>query len=133
MKEMTCAAVVENIPRVTAFVEEAMEEAGASAAAVMQMDVAVDEIFSNIARYAYGLDTGDASVQCSFEDGTFVLTFRDSGAAFNPLESAEPDVTLPAAERQIGGLGIFLTRKLMDRMSYAREGNENVLRLEKRL
>ncbi len=135
MKELTLDAKVENIPALTAFVDEWLEGLDCPIRAQMQIDVAVDEIFSNIAQYAYGPEGGSARILLEFDaaDRTARITFIDGGVAYNPLAKADPDVTLSAEERDIGGLGIFLVKKTMDAMAYRREDNRNMLTIHKRI
>ena len=101
----------------------------------MQIDVAVEEIFVNIARYAYTSGEGMARIRLDTdsEPGQMLITFIDSGIPFNPLEVREPDVTLAAHERQIGGLGIFMVRKSMDDVKYKYADNKNILTLKKKI
>ena len=133
MKELTILAAIENIPEVTAFVDAELEEAGCPMKVQFQIDVAVDAIFTNIAMYAYAPGTGSATVRIEVDRNEKVaeITFIDSGVAFNPLLQKEPDTTLPAAQRAVGGLGIFMVKKSMDEMHYAREGEQNILRIRK--
>ncbi|MBR2700016.1 MAG: ATP-binding protein [Clostridia bacterium] len=135
MKELTLDAKLENIPSLTALIDEWLEGLECSVKAQMQIDVAVDEIFSNIAQYAYGPKGGSAAIRLEFDeaDRTVRITFIDSGTAYNPLTKADPDVTLSAEERDIGGLGIFLVKKTMDAMKYRRENNRNMLTIHKRI
>ena len=135
MKELTLAATVENISEVTAFVDEQLEALDCPMKAQMQIDVAIDELFGNIAHYAYAPDTGMATVQFAFDEAsrTIRLTFIDAGKPYNPLEKEDPDVTLSAGERGIGGLGIFLVKKTMDGIRYAHRDGRNVLTIEKKL
>ena len=135
MKEFNLPAKLESIPILTDAVNEILEEHDCSMKAQMQLDIAIDEIFANIAHYAYAPGTGDATVQLEFfgQPLSARLTFIDSGVPFDPLERTEPDVTLSAEERQIGGLGIFLVKKTMDAMRYERRDGQNVLVLEKRI
>ena len=100
-----------------------------------QLLVAADEIFTNIASYGYPHEGGTAKVEVEFNFTQQLLSmkFIDSGIAYNPLEGNPPDVTKPIAEREAGGLGIFMVKKLMDSVKYSREGNNNILTLEKRL
>ena len=93
-----------------------------------QIDLAVEEIFVNIANYS-GSD--DASINCSFENDKLEVTFSDSGVPFNPLAKPDPDITLNAEEREIGGLGIYLTKKFMDTVSYEYKDGMNCLRIIK--
>ena len=135
MKELTLSAKVENIPRVTAFVDEQLEALDCPMKAQMQIDIAIYELFGNIAQYAYPGGEGDVTVRFDFDDAerAAVVTFIDRGTPFNPLELDEPDVTLDAQARSVGGLGVFLVRKTMDGMRYAREGDANHLTIRKRL
>ena len=93
-----------------------------------QIDLAIEEIFVNIAHYS-GAD--EAIINCSFENDKLEITFSDSGVPFNPLAKPDPDLTLNAEEREIGGLGIFLTKKFMDTVSYEYKDGMNCLRIIK--
>ena len=93
-----------------------------------QIDLAVEEIFVNIAHYS-GAD--EAIINCSFENDKLEITFSDSGVPFNPLAKPDPDLTLNAEEREIGGLGIYLTKKFMDTVSYEYKDGMNCLRIIK--
>ena len=133
--ELTIEAAVENLDAVQAFVDERLEEAGCSMKTQMQIDVAVEEIFVNIASYAYAPGTGDATVCVGFpEDGAFVtISFTDRGKAYDPLSRDDPDISLPAEQRNVGGLGILMTKKLMDELSYEYTDGQNVLTMKKKL
>ncbi|MBQ8954201.1 MAG: ATP-binding protein [Clostridia bacterium] len=135
MKELTLAASLENIAEVTAFIDEQLEALDCSMKAQMQIDIAIDELFGNIAHYAYPDGTGDATVRFDFDEATRMasIAFIDGGVPFNPLEKADPDVTLSAEEREIGGLGIFMVKKSMDKMEYSYENGFNILMLHKRI
>ncbi|MCR5755452.1 MAG: ATP-binding protein [Acetatifactor sp.] len=132
---MTVDASVENITRVTEFIDEQLELLECSMKAQMQIDVAIDELFGNIAYYAYGQGTGKATVRFCFDESSrrASITFIDSGVAYNPLEKEDPDVTLSAEEREIGGLGIFLVKKTMDDVEYKRENEYNILTIYKQI
>ena len=135
MKELTLAATLEDIPKVTAFIDEQLETLDCPMKAQMQIDVAIDELFGNIAHYAYGESTDDATVRFDFDEATRMasVAFIDGGVPFNPLEKADPDVTLSAEERQVGGLGIFMVKKTMDDLTYRYEDGMNVLTLYKHI
>lgn len=133
-RELTLPAQTERLPEVLAFVEEQLEEAGCPMKAQMQISVATEEVYVNIASYAYSPGSGMATIRLELtQEPAVVLTFIDSGIAFNPLEKEDPNVNLPAEERQIGGLGIFMTKKTMDEVRYERAGDRNVLTLIKRI
>lgn len=116
------------LPKVTAFVESILEEAGCPYKVCMQIDVAIDEVFSNIARYS---GASSVQVQCSAKDGSVVLRFADDGMPYDPLQAPEPDLDSAPDERAVGGLGIFMVKKIMDGLSYAYENKRNVLTLNK--
>ena len=134
-KELVVPAQVEKLPEVLAFLEGQLEEAGCSPKAQMQLAVAAEEIFVNIASYAYAPGTGTATVRVTLteEPHTAEVTFLDSGAPFDPLAREDPDVSLSAEEREIGGLGIFMTKKTMDKVHYDYKDGQNVLTLVKRI
>ena len=131
---MVTEAAVSRIDEITEYINGVLEEAGCPLKAQMQVDVAVDEIMANISHYAYGEGTGTVSVRITVpeEGGQAEITFIDQGIPFDPLKQKEPDVTLSAEERQIGGLGIFLVRKTMDDVRYEYKGGSNVLTIVKK-
>ena len=132
--ELEIEAAVENLPEVLAFVEEHLAE-DCPLKAMMQINVAVEEIFVNIAKYAYAPDKGNATVrvEVSGEPVAVTITFIDNGVPYDPLAKEDPDVTLSAEERKIGGLGIFMTKQLMDDVVYEYRDGRNILRLKKNL
>lgn len=133
MKELTIGAAVDNIEEVTEFVNGQLQAAGCPVKVQMQIDVAIDELFGNIARYAYGEGSGFATVRVEFteEPRAAVLTFLDRGVPFDPLQKKDPDISLSAEERGIGGLGIYMVKKTMDRMSYEYRNGQNILKIVK--
>ena len=134
-KTITLAATVKNIATVTAFLEQELEALDCPVKAAMQISVAADEIVTNIAMYAYTPGSGDVTVQFAFDAATRTaeIAFTDSGTPFDPLKKADPDVTLSAEEREIGGLGIFLVKKTMDEVLYRRENGRNILTIRKKI
>ena len=108
MKSITVEAKIENVDKVTEFVNEVLEEKECPLKVQMQLDVAIDEIFGNIAYYAYGKGSGNATIQIEMEDNPpkITLIFIDQGTPYNPLENKDPDITLDIEDREIGGLGI---------------------------
>lgn len=137
MKEIVVDAVVESIPVVTEFVDEELEKYECSMKAQMQIDIAIDELFSNIANYAYAESDGKkvATVQVEVKKDplSVIITFIDSGVPYDPLKQTDPDVTLSADERQIGGLGIFLVKKSMDLVEYEYKDGQNILSITKEI
>jgi len=134
MKEITVEATVDQIGAVTDFVEEELEAMNCPMKARMQIAIAIDELFGNIARYAYHPKTGLATVRLETEGSPpqAVVTFIDRGDPYNPLEKEEPDITLSAEEREIGGLGIFIVKRTMDMVQYEYKEGRNLLMLEKK-
>ena len=135
MKELTVDAAIENIPAVTSFVEEQLEQVGCPMKAMMQINIAIDELFGNIAQYAYTPKTGKATVRVEVTENPMavVITFIDNGVPYNPLAKADPNVSLPADERQIGGLGIFMVKKSMDEINYEYKNGQNILTIKKHI
>ena len=133
--ELEIEAAVENLPEVLAFIEEHLEQADCPPKAMMQITVAAEEVFVNIAHYAYAPDRGKAvvRVEVSGDPVTVSLTFIDHGVPYDPLLREDPDVTLPAEERQIGGLGVFLVKQTMDDVNYVYRDGKNILTLKKGL
>lgn len=135
MKELTVEATIENIPIVTDFVEAQLDELDCPMKTRMQIDIAIDELFGNIAHYAYHPETGLATVQVDVakDPPTVAITFVDTGVPYNPLAKEDPDVGLAAEDRAIGGLGIYMVKKSMDDIDYAYKDGRNILRIRKRL
>ena len=133
MKEITLDATVDNIEKVTEFVNEQLEECGCPMKIQMQIDIAIDELFGNIAHYAYHPEVGPATVRVEVlkEQPPVVITFLDNGVPYDPLKKEDPDVTLSAQERTTGGLGIFLVKKSMDDILYEYKDGQNILKIRK--
>ena len=135
MKKFTVPARLEQLESVQDFISQELEQCGCDMHVQMQIEMAVEEIFVNIAHYAYPENTGKLLLGIDYDDceKTFTFRFRDQGIPFNPLDKPDPDVTLPAEERKVGGLGIFLMKKNMDGYSYTHENNENILTMWKKI
>ena len=135
MKELTLAATVENIETVTEFVNAQLELLDCPIKAQMQIDIAIDELFGNIAHYAYNPEVGSATVRVEvIEDPLAVtITFIDNGVPYDPLAKADPDTTLSAEERDIGGLGVYMVKKSMDDIIYEYKDGQNILKIKKYL
>lgn len=135
VKELTIDADVNNLDEVLAFVDEQLEVHDCSPKIQMQIDVAVEELFVNIAHYAYNPKTGPATVRVEILDNPLavVITFIDNGVPYDPLAKPDPDVTLSAEEREIGGLGIYMVKKSMDDIQYEYKDGKNILKIRKNL
>lgn len=135
MKELTIDATVENIETVTEFVNEQLEAFDCPLKAQMQIDIAIDELFGNIAHYAYNPEIGKATVRVEVTECplSVVITFIDNGVPYDPLAKDDPDTTLSAEEREIGGLGIFMVKKTMDEIAYEYKDGMNILTLVKKI
>jgi len=132
MKKLELDANIENLNKALEFINTELEQRGCPEDIQGKIEIAVEEIFVNIANYAYSPDSGSAVIYISVNDNA-VIRFEDTGRPYNPLEKPEPDLDKPLMERDIGGLGVFLVKKLMDNVEYERVGNRNVLILQKRL
>lgn len=135
MSELNIEAKTENLDKVLAFVDQHLEERGCAVQVQMQIDVAVEELFVNIAQYAYAPGIGVATIRLEIQEDPFVvvITFIDNGIPYNPLAKEDPDITLSAEERPIGGLGIYMVKKSMDEVSYEYKDGQNILRIKKQL
>ena len=135
MSELRIEATKENLDDVLMFIDEELEKLDCSMKIQMQIDLSVEEIFINIASYAYYPDTGMAFISFESENGgsTVLISFTDTGVPYNPLEKDDPDITLTSEERQVGGLGIFLVKKNMDEVYYKYENGNNVLTMKKKI
>jgi len=130
MKELFIEAKMENAKAVMDFIDEQLKDC--SPKIRNQIRIAVDEVFSNIVRYAYYPLTGNVVVRIAI-DNNISIEFEDSGIAYDPLSKDTPDISLPIDERKAGGLGIFMLRRLMDSVEYRREENKNILLIKKRI
>ncbi|MBR1807341.1 MAG: ATP-binding protein [Selenomonadaceae bacterium] len=133
MEAITVAATIDNLQQVTDFATEKLEAHDCPLKASMQLELVIEEVFVNIASYAYDDETGNATFYVDFEENptAVVLTFIDGGKPYNPLEKADPDTSLGVDEREIGGLGIFLVKNNVDEISYERTDDKNILRMKK--
>ena len=131
----TFPAKIEMLTDVLSFVEETLESYECSMKTQTAICVAIEEVFVNVAHYAYKDGNGDVTFDIDFDKESRNVTFRmaDKGVAFNPLNKPDPDTTLSVDEREIGGLGIFITKKTMDTVSYDYKNNENILTMIKKI
>ncbi len=135
MNEITVTATIENINTVTEFVDRQLEKLDCPLKTQAQIDIAIDELFSNIAHYAYSPNIGEATVRLETgkNPNSVILTFIDTGKPYNPLQKTDPDITLALDGKEIGGLGIFLVKKSMDEMTYEYTNGQNILRIRKNI
>ena len=133
MEKITVEAVLDNLQMVIDFATEHLEERDCPMKISMQIELVVEEIFVNIANYAYQPDIGSATFCMEFEENpsAVLMTFIDSGKPYNPLEKIDPDTSLAIEERDVGGLGIFLVKKNVDKISYKYENGKNILIMKK--
>ena len=131
MKEKTFPAITQSINALTDFINEELEALDCPIKVQMQIDVAIDEVFSNIANYSG--TTGEVTVALDYDPSLRMISliFRDSGIPFDPTATEDPDVSAPLQERSIGGLGIYVVKKTMDHVSYSYENNMNFLTIQK--
>jgi len=132
MKERVFPALIEKFDDAMAFLEETMDELGVSMKVSVQISIAFEEMFVNVAHYAYPDGNGDVTVQVWDEGDDIFIRLIDSGVPFDPFSMPEPDVSLSAEERNIGGLGIFMVKKSMDAVSYERTDDKNIVTFKKR-
>ena len=135
MKELTLPAARENIPDVIDFVNRELESVGCPMKTEAQIDIAIDELYSNIANYGCDENSGEVTVllETETDSRTVTITFVDNGRPFDPLSRPDPDVTLKARERKIGGLGIYMVKKSMDDVCYEYREGKNILTIRKTL
>ncbi|MBQ7850782.1 MAG: ATP-binding protein [Clostridia bacterium] len=135
MKKLVLTAEVDRMDDVLDFINAELEEHDVPMKTIMQIDIAVEELFVNIAHYAYNPEVGEAVVTVEVEEDPpcAVIRFVDRGKPYDPLSREDPDVTLGVEEREIGGLGIYMVKKSMDEASYAYEDGQNILTIRKLL
>ena len=135
MKQLDVQAIDKNLPQVLAFVDEQLDAADCPKKIKIQIDLAVEEIFVNIAHYAYDPDIGTATVRVDVlgDPPSVDITFIDNGIPYDPLAKQDPNVKLPARDRKIGGLGIFMVKKNMDDVKYEYIDGHNILTMKKGL
>lgn len=133
MTELTLTAKTENLDEVLDFVNEQLEAQGCSMRAQLELDIAIEELFVNIANYAYIPEEGSVTIQVDFHGDMVSVIFIDGGTPYNPWEREDPDITLSAEERQIGGLGVYMVKKSMNHVDYTHQDGKNILTIQKQL
>ena len=134
-KRLTVDAKIENLDEVLAFVDGILEANDCPIKIQMQMDIAVEEIFVNIAHYAYAPNSGKATISATFDTRNRVVSFSfiDSGVPFDPLQKKDPDISQKLEDRKIGGLGIYMVKQSMDNVRYEYRDGLNILTIEKKI
>jgi anti-sigma regulatory factor (Ser/Thr protein kinase) len=133
MGQITVPAQTGRLEEVLDFAGNAARDMGLAAKQLNNVNIAVEEVFVNISSYAYPSGEGEVAICVSSEPGRLVIEFRDGGTPYDPLDKTDPDTTLSADEREIGGLGILMVKKLMDDVRYRYEDGKNILTLVKNL
>lgn len=133
MEKITVEAMLENLQKVIDFAVENLEARDCPMKVSMQTELVIEEIFVNIANYAYHPETGPATFCMEFEENppAILMTFIDSGKPYNPLEKEDPNTSLAIEDRDVGGLGIFLVKKNVDEISYEYSDGKNILHMKK--
>ena len=135
MKEQrtSIAAAAANLPQLMAFLQQFWSSASLPPAECMTFELALEEIFTNVVMHGPARDLCQVQLSLALTHDGLTMTFEDDGPGFDPLSLAPPDVTASLTDRAVGGLGVFLVRKMMDSVSYARVAGRNQLRMSKRL
>ena len=135
MKTLTVPASTDQLDAVQSFIDELLSTVPCSPETQIQLQIVVEELFVNIAHYAYSPEIGEAVISCNVDQSppSITIQFRDQGTPFNPLAKEDADISLSAEEREIGGLGIFMVKEYMDAVDYAYEDGQNILTIRKQL
>lgn len=134
MNELRIHATLKRLDEVQSYVHSKLDGIEVSQKTMNQIDIVVEEIYVNIAHYAYAPHEGDAVIWCGVirdKENLLSIRFEDWGKPFNPLEKEEADITLPEEQREIGGLGIYMVKRMMDKVEYRYEDGKNILCVEK--
>ena len=132
MIEKSFEAKTDNLHLVLEFLESELEKHGCNMNISTSISIAIEELFVNVASYAYPNSSGSVTLKLDFDDDFILFTLIDSGIPFDPVAKQDPDITLSAEEREIGGLGIYMVKQTMDEMKYERKDNKNILYMKKR-
>ena len=127
--EKTFAASMETIPDIVGFVSDTASEMGVHPKRVMHLELAVEEAAVNICSYAYEIPPGEVTIRISRETEVVRIELIDAGVPFDPLAADAPDIKSELENREVGGLGIFLIRRMLDEVHYSRSGDRNILSL----
>lgn len=131
MYELEVEATTDNLSTVISFLDDILEKHDVPMKTGLQLDVAVEEIYVNIASYAYAEGTGMAQIEMNIGDNEIVIRFSDQGQPYDPTKKPDPNLTLSLNERPIGGLGVYMVKESMDDMTYEYKNGSNVLTIRK--
>ena len=133
-RHLTLHNDIQEVPQLAAFIDEVAEECNIDMALTMSLNLAMEEAVVNVMNYAYPAGTvGNVDIDAEFDNGTLTFVLSDSGTPFDPTQANDPDLTLQAEDRPIGGLGIFLVRQIMDQVEYHYRDGKNILTLSKNI
>jgi len=128
---ITLEASLENLEMINSFLHKWAKKASLSARGENELLLAVEEVFVNIVKYAYAESSGKVTIHCRIDEDNLILQIKDEGIPFNPLQFPEPHLASCLKERKVGGLGVFLMRKLVNNVKYEKQGKYNILTLVK--
>ena len=131
--ELQLFAKTEYLDKVLTFLDNHLDANGCDEQAKLELDIAVEELFVNVASYAYHSGNGPITIQITFEGDLVTIVLIDEGIPYNPWEREDPDITLSAEERQIGGLGVYMVKMSMDHVDYVYKDNKNILTIQKKI
>ena len=130
MKELSIDAKKENLDTVMDFICSVLEEGGCPIKLQTSICLSVEELFVNVAHYAYQKEAGKVTIRIEV-NYKITIEFEDEGIPFNPLEKEDPDINAAAKDREIGGMGIFMVKQIMDSVEYKRESGKNIVVMSK--
>ena len=130
LSQLKLPAEISNLRKFIELVSRCAEEQGLSPERIIEIGVATEEVLVNICNYAYQDQVGDVKVSCILDDESrFIIEIEDAGIPFDVLSIGEPDLIDDIDERQVGGLGVFIIKELVEDVQYRREDNKNILKL----
>ena len=133
-RNLTLPNDINTIPQLNEYIDSVCEDMGLDMATSMSLNLALEEAVVNVMNYAYPKGSkGDVDIRALCDGAQMKFVLIDSGTPFDPTKHQTPDVQLPADERAIGGLGIFLVTQIMDNVSYERRNEKNILKLTKNI
>ncbi|MDO5131034.1 MAG: ATP-binding protein [Prevotellaceae bacterium] len=131
-KEIVINNQIEELERLAVFVEEVAEELGLDPELTMNLNLALEEVVSNVILYTYPREMGEKiTIMAQCDSNNLVFTITDKGKEFDPTQVEEADITLSAEDREIGGLGIYIVKNIMNEVTYQRLDGKNILTLKK--